>query len=62
MNNLTERDLFVLRTIDKRDKIGLMGVFDRLVDEGGLERWNALRICCHIAPPAVQKRVKELLA
>ena len=61
MNSLTERDLFVLRTIDKRDRIGLYGVFETLVD-GGLERWKALRICCHIAPPHVQKRVLELMA
>jgi hypothetical protein len=61
MNSLTERDLFVLRTIDKRDRIGLYGVFETLVD-GGLDRWKALRICCHIAPPHVQKRVMELMA
>jgi hypothetical protein len=61
MSNLTERDLFVLRTIDKRDRIGLPAVFDTLV-AGGVERWKALRICCHIAPPHVQKRVLELMA
>jgi hypothetical protein len=61
MNGLTKHDLFVLRTIDKRDRIGLYGVFETLVD-GGVERWKALRICCHIAPPHVQKRVLELMA
>lgn len=62
MNGLTEKDLFVLRTIDKRDKIGLFGVFEKLVEEGGMERWKALRICGHIAPPHVQKRLLELMA
>lgn len=61
MNGLTERDLFVLRTIDKRDRIGLYGVFETLVD-GGVERWKALRICAHIAPAHIQKRIRELLA
>jgi hypothetical protein len=61
MSGLTERDLFVLRTIDKRDRIGLPAVFDTLV-EGGVERWKALRICCHIAPPHIQKRILELAA
>lgn len=61
MNGLTERDLFVLRTIDKRDRIGLLGVFNTLVD-GDVDRWKALRICYYIGPPCVQKRIRELLA
>jgi hypothetical protein len=59
MNGLTERDLFVFRTMDKRDKIGLYGVFEMLVD-GGVERWNALRICCFLAPRDIQRRIMEL--
>ncbi len=61
MNGLTDRDLFVLRTIDKRDRIGLLGVFEKLVD-GGVERWKALRIVYHIAPRTIQKRIEGLLA
>ena len=61
MNGLTERDLFVLRTIDKRDHIGLFGVFEKLVDYG-IPRWQALMYCYVIAPLHIKKRIRELTA
>lgn len=51
--------LAVYRTIDKRDRIGLLGVFDKLV-ELGCERWEALAWVYWIAPADVQKRIREL--
>ena len=53
--------LAVYRTIDKRDRIGLPGVFDELV-KIGLERWQALAWCYWIAPVDIKKRIRELMA
>ena len=53
--------LEIYRTIDKRDRIGLPGVFDRLV-EIGLPRWQALAWCYWIAPVPIKKRIRELAA
>jgi len=61
MNGLSDRDLFVLRTIDKRDHIGLHGVFDKFV-EYGIPRWKALMYCYWIAPVHIKKRIRELMA
>ena len=55
----TERELFIYRTIDKRDRIGLYGVFEKLV-EGGMQRWEALAWCWFIAPVHIKKRILEL--
>lgn len=49
----------VYRTIDKRDRIGLHGVFELLV-KLGCERWEALAWCFWIAPPHIQNRILEL--
>ena len=49
----------VYRTIDKRDRIGLQGVFERLVEQG-CERWEALAWVYWIAPADVKKRILEL--
>lgn len=51
--------LAVYRTIDKRDRIGLYGVFEALV-KLGLERWQALAWCYWIAPPHIKKRIMDL--
>lgn len=51
--------LAVYRTIDKRDRIGLLGVFNSLVDQG-CERWEALAWVYWIAPSHIQKRIAEL--
>jgi hypothetical protein len=51
----------VYRTIDKRDRIGLLGVFNALV-EAGCERWEALAWCYWIAPVHIKKRIRELIA
>lgn len=51
----------IYRTIDKRDRIGLVGVFDALVAIG-LARWQALAWCYWIAPPTIKKRIRELMA
>lgn len=52
--------LTVYRTIDKRDRIGLHGVFELLVNLGA-ERAEALAWCYFIAPPHIKKRFKEYL-
>lgn len=51
--------LAVYRTIDKRDRIGLYGVFEALVALG-MERWEALAWCYWIAPVGIKKRILEL--
>lgn len=53
--------LEVYRTIDKRDRIGLPGVFETLVAIG-LPRWQALAWCYWIAPVPIKKRIRELMA
>lgn len=53
--------LAIYRTIDKRDRIGLPGVFDALVSLG-LERWQALAWCYWIAPLHIKKRIVDLAA
>ena len=53
--------LAIYRTIDKRDRIGLPGVFDALVALG-LQRWQALAWCYWIAPVHIKKRIRELTA
>jgi hypothetical protein len=55
---MTDR-LAIYRTIDKRDRIGLHGVFEALVALG-LERWQALAWCYWIAPVAIKKRILVL--
>jgi hypothetical protein len=55
---MTDR-LAIYRTIDKRDRIGLYGVFEALVALG-LERWQALAWCCWIAPVAIKKHIVDL--
>lgn len=56
-----DKRLFIYRTIDKRDRIGLPGVFEALV-EGGLARWEALAWSYWIAPVAIKKRIMDLAA
>lgn len=51
--------LTVYRTIDKRDRIGLDGVFHLLVRLGA-ERAEALAWCYWIAPDAIKKRILDL--
>ena len=53
--------LAIYRTIDKRDRIGLHGVFDALVALG-LARWQALAWCYWIAPVHIKKRILDLAA
>ena len=53
--------LDVYRTIDKRDRIGLHGVFEALVALG-LPRWQALAWCYWIAPVHIKMRLQELMA
>ena len=53
--------LAIYRTIDKRDRIGLLGVFNALVGLG-LPRWQALAWVYWIGPVSLKKRILDLAA
>jgi uncharacterized membrane protein len=61
MSELDDRELFIYRTLDKRDKLGLLGVYNKLVDEGGVPKNEALAWAAFVGPSDVKRTVASFL-